>query len=501
MFNSKIIFIMNRLLIFSVFIIGFVSCGEDFLNEPPKSVLTVGTFPSTESDAILATNAIYFIAKTWSINTGGFPVLDVMSDETVKGSNPGDGIHLRPYETFEHEATSIITENWYKTVYSAIKKTNLVIEKVPSIENIDPNLQSRLVAEARAFRAYFYSLLVRGYGDVPKVTVSEPPLGLGRAPYQEILNEIIYPDYEYAIANLPKRSDYPAEDLGRMTKGAAEGLYARIKLFYGDFETVETLTESIIESKEYELVPTLGKIFSHDNEFNEESIFEIGGLATTNQVLGGNQYANTQGVRGTPNKGWGFSRPAYPFIQELEANQDPRMESSILFLNEVIDGQTIVGEAATPDTTMENGRIVEIECYNQKVWVPGPTSETSFSHNRRILRYADVLLMHAEALVENGKASDALPFINQIRARARGGSNVLPDITTTNPSELKEAILNERKYELAFEGLRFWDLIRTGKAIEVMGPLGFVAGKNEFLPLPQSEIDISQGLILQNPGY
>ena len=145
---------------------------------------------------------------------------------------------------------------------------------------------------------------------------------------------------------------------------------------------------------------------------------------------------------------------------------------------------------------------VEIECYNQKAWFPGTDSKTSFGHNRRIVRYADVILMHAEALNENGKTTEALPFLNSIRARARGNnSNILPDITTTNQAEVREAILAERKYELALEGLRFWDLVRTNNAEEVLGPLGFIRGKNELFPIPQSEIDISQGRITQNPMY
>jgi hypothetical protein len=110
--------------------------------------------------------------------------------------------------------------------------------------------------------------------------------------------------------------------------------------------------------------------------------------------------------------------------------------------------------------------------------------------------------MHAEALNENGKTPEALTFLNSIRARARGdNSGVLPDITVTGKAAVRDAILEERKYELAFENRRFWDLVRTGKAAEVLGPFGFIAGKNELLPIPQSEIDVSQGRITQNPGY
>lgn len=476
------------------------SCSDDFLEQPPRSDLTVGSFPVTAEDALLATNAAYNITRAWQIATGGFPILDIMADDAVKGSNPGDGLEVSVYENFTHTPTEGSIERWYKTVYEAIRRANLVIIEVPKIE-MDAALRDRYVGEARFLRAYHYSSLVRGFGAVPKVLKIDPPLDLGRTPVQEILEEIVYPDLEFAISILPERSGYSPEDLGRATKGAARGMLTRTKLFFGEFQDVEDLTRDIIESNEYELVPDFADIFPEANEHNEESVFEIS-AQPANFDDGGNQYGNTTGVRGSPNKGWGFGRPAYPWILEMEANNDPRLEPSILRLGEVIDGITITGEGATPDETIVDGEIVEIEVYNQKVWVSGTDGISSFGHNRRIIRYADVLLMHAEALNENGKTGEALMFLNMIRERARGGNpNVLPDITVTGKDAVRDAILEERKYELAFENRRFWDLVRTGKAAEILGPLGFISGKNELLPIPQSEVDISQGRITQNPMY
>lgn len=484
---------------FLIFLI-LSSCGDDFLNQPPRASLTLGTFPNTAQDAVYATNAIYNSTRTWHINTGGFPLLDMMADDALKGSNPGDGTDISVYDKFEHTPTEGSVERWYKALYQGIRRANLVIIQVPEIE-MDRPLQDRLVAEARFLRAYFYGQLVRGFGDVPKVMVIDPPLDLERSPVDEILNEIIYPDLEFALSVLPERSQYDSEDLGRATIGAAKGLLARIKLFYKDYEEVEVLTREILESMEYDLVDDFDQIFVFDNEHNEESIFEISAKQEGFDD-GGNQYGNTQGVRGSPNKGWGFCRPAYSLISEYEQNEDPRLDPTVLFLNEEIDGIIILGDGATPDTIFDNGTIEEIECYNQKVWIPGTEDQASFGHNRRIIRLADIVLMHAEALNENNKSSEALPFLNSIRARARGNNqDVLPDITTTDKSQLRDAIIEERKYELALEGLRFWDLVRLGKAEAVLGPLGFQSGKNELLPIPQSEIDVSQGRITQNPGY
>jgi starch-binding outer membrane protein, SusD/RagB family len=477
------------------------ACSDDFLNQPPTAALTQGSFPVSSNDALLATNATYNMLRTWHINTGGFPLLDMMADDATKGSNPSDGTDIRVYDKFEHTATEGSVERWYKTLYQAIRRANLVISEVPNID-MDPALADRLIAEARFLRAYFYGLLVRGFGPVPKVLVVDPPLDLGRAPVEELLAEVIYPDLEYAISILPEKSQYAAEDLGRATKGAARGLLANLKLFYGDYPAVETLTNDIIGSLEYELAPDFDQVFLSSNEHGAESVFEIGAKPDWFD-FGGNQYGNTQGARGNPDKGWGFCRPAYTLLEELTDNNDPRLEPSILFLQEEIDGVLIAGEGATPDTTYLNGEVVEIECYNQKVWYPGTDARSSFGYNRRIIRFADVLLMHAEALNENGRTAEALPFLNRVRQRARGNNtpDVLPDITTTNKEEVRTAILNERKFELALEGHRFWDLVRTGNAEAVLGPLGFQAGKNELFPIPQSEVDISQGRITQNPGY
>ncbi len=492
-------------LLYSISSVAFIccicaSCIKDFLEQPPRAALTVGSFPVTSDDARLATNAAYSSLRTWQINTGGFPLLDMMADDVVKGSNPGDGTEIAIYDKFELSATEGSIERWYKTLYEAIRKCNLVINEVPNI-NMNAQLKTRYLAEARFLRAYYYSQLVMGFGAVPKVTVIDPPLTLSRTSVEEILKDIIYPDLENAFSILPEKTQYPTEDLGRATKGAALGLLARVKLFYRDFGAVETLTKTIIQSNQYNLVPDFNRIFPYDNEHNSESIFEVSATPEAFEN-GGNQYGNTQGVRGTPNKGWGFGRPAYSWIQEMRKNGDPRLEPSVLFLGEKIDGLVIDGDGSTPDSTVVNGQTIELECYNQKVWFPSSDSKTSFGHNRRIIRNADILLMHAEALNENGKTNEALIFLNRVRQRARGNAiTVLPDITSLNQTIVREAIGNERKYELAFEGLRFWDLVRTNQAITVLGPLGFKKNKNELFPIPQSEIDISQGRISQNPGY
>ncbi len=479
------------------------SCGDDFLDKPPLGRLTAGSFPSNEADAILATNGVYNTLRIWQINTGGFPLLDLMSDDAVKGSNPGDASQINIFDDFTYDAQTINIENWYRTLYLGVKRSHLVIEGVPNADMTDEELRSRLISEARFLRAYFYGILVRAFGDVPKVTTQNPPIDLGRAPVDEIYDEIIIPDLEFAISNLPERSEYAPEDLGRATKGAARALLARLYLFRGDFDNAETYALQVINSGEYDLSNDFIDAFSQVGEFNRESIFEVGALPEGFNE-GGNQFGNTQGIRGTPNRGWGFNRPTYDLITFL-GDEDPRRDASIVFLGEVLDGITIIGDSDTPDTTYVDAsqtQIDQIETYNQKAYHEGAGALESFGHNRRIIRYADVLLMAAEASNENNNPSQALVYLEEVRERARAGNNtILPEITETDKAALRDIILDERRRELALEGLRFWDLVRTNRAIDILAPFGFTAGTHELFPIPQSERDISGGKITQNNGY
>lgn len=490
---------LNKFLI-GIIVIGSFACNEDFLERPPLSQTTEGLFPATENDALLATNGAYNSMRQWNLNAGGFPLLDIMTDQVTKGSSDGDGASTAVFEDFSFDAFDPAMERWYATLYQGIRKSNLVILEVPKI-TMDETLKSRYIAETRFLRAYFYSILVRAFGDAVLVMEINPPLDLVRTDAQIIWDDVIIPDLEFAIENLPEKSDYAAIDLGRVTRGGAKALLARLYLYLGDFPKAQSYAEEVINSGQYSLELNFEDAFTVQNEGGVESVWEVPALPF-GFGDGGNQYGNTWAVRGTPNRGWGFGRPAYSWITKMLNNNDPRLDGSVIFLGEELDGIVIAGDDATTDTTTVDGQIVEIECYNQKIWTPGTTAQESFGHNQRIIRYADVLLMAAEAANENGSPTVALNYLNQVRARARGSNaSVLPDITVTDQAALRRLIEDERNYELAFEGLRFWDLVRTNRATAILGPLGFESGKHELFPIPQSEIDISQRRIKQNPNY
>jgi starch-binding outer membrane protein, SusD/RagB family len=472
---------------------------EDFLEIKPQGQLTQEDFPTNQADALLATNAAYSTLRSWNYHSGGFPILDIMSDDAHKGSNPNDGLNtVGPYDNFTHTPTQDDLDRWWASLYQGIKRANVVVEKVPEIE-MDNNLKNRYIGEARFLRGLYYFDLVRAWGGVPLVTTTVVPLQLPRASKEEIFDQVEQ-DLLSAVESLPEKSDYSPNDLGRASKGAAKALLARFYLFKGDFVNAEKYALEVIQSNEYDLEPDFEDANGKNGEHGVESVFEIGAMETEGAV--GNQYANTQGVRGTPNRGWGFNRPSIDLRNAFE-EEDPRLKLTIIDLGDVIDGILILGDGTTPDETFdEQGNLIEVESYNRKVWIPGTSTNTQFGHNRRLIRYSDVLLMAAEALNENGKPGEALVYLNRVRERARHGNNdILPDITTTNKDELRDLILFERRVELALEGHRFWDLVRTGKAAQLLGPLGYQQGKHELLPIPQNEIDISQGSLTQNPNW
>jgi len=471
---------------------------EDFLQKDPQGELTQEAFPVTASDALLATNAVYVSVRNWAYHSGGYPIMDIMSDDAHKGSNPNDQLPtVGPFETFTYTTTQDGLDRWWSALYKGIKRANVVIEKVPSI-TMEEQLRTRYIAEARFLRGLFYFDLVRAFGGVPKVTTTVPATKIPRSTASEIY-ELVITDLEYAAQYLPEKSLYGPDDAGRATKGAAKSLLARVYLFLGDYENAEKYALEVIASDEYDLEDNFADANGKNGEHGVESVFEVGAMEV--EGAGGNQYANTQGVRGSPNRGWGFNRPSLDLRNSFEPG-DPRLDATIIDLGETLDGILIIGDGTTPDEVVVDGTVTEVECYNQKVWYPGTNTITQWGHNRRLIRYADVLLMAAEALNENDKPGDALLYLNEVRERAReGNSSILPDVTVTGKDDLRTAILEERRHELALEGHRFWDLVRTGRAATVLGPMGFETGKHELFPIPQNEIDISQGSLQQNPEW
>ncbi|MEK7253323.1 MAG: RagB/SusD family nutrient uptake outer membrane protein [Bacteroidota bacterium] len=475
------------------------ACEKDFLDRKPKGQLTFDTYFETADHAVWATNAVYQNFRSWEMSA--FPwigITDIISDDADKGSTPNDALYLLEVDDFTFDATNAVFGDSWRGSYHTIFRANLAIENIPKID-MDEALKNRLVGENKFLRALVYLRLVQWYGDIPIIT---RPLNEGeyftqeRRPAGEVYN-LIEQDLLDAIAVLPEKSEYADTDLGRATKGAAKGILAKLYMVKHDFASAEPHLLDVINSGEYSLLARYGDNFLPEGENAEESVFEIGAVAVQAAVAGSgaSPYNMIQGVRGVPNLGWGFNRPSDNLIAAYEPG-DPRRQATVLYEGEPLpDGSTIVED--NPD--LLDGR------FNQKAWVPPHAGlQDNGPGNLRILRYADILLLAAEALNENGKPAEALTYLNLVRKRARGTNNfILPDITTTDQTELREIIRHERRVELAMEQHRWFDLVRWGTAAQAMRPAGknFVAGKHELLPVPQAEIDLSNGRLQQNQGY
>ena len=475
------------------------SCKKDFLERKPLGEELSEDFFKTESGAIRATNAVYNQLREF--NTHTFPyigIANISSDDADKGSDPGDAPPQGELDNFTVTAGNGLLNGFWIGHYQGIARANQVIERVPAIEMSD-SLKNRLVAEARFLRAYFYFNLVRTFGRVPLIT-NIPTASQSEVVPQSTADEVyqfIIDEFNAVIPVLPEKSQYPSADLGRVTKGAAKGMLAKVYMYRKNWPEVLRLTDEIISSGEYDLSTPFAQIFTRQGELGRESLFEVvNGILP--QCGGGSQYAEVQMVRASSGGlGWGFNTPSQNLINSYEPN-DPRMQATIMFRGEtMVDGYTVPTDASNPQ-------------YNQKAYPEGteknPTCGIGDSgKNILILRYADIILMNAEAANESSQPDKAVRDINMIRERARrtAAAGVLPDVSYTDPVSFRQIIWRERRAELAMENDRFWDLVRQGRAGTVLRAAGknFVDGKNEIMPIPQAQIDISGGVLTQNPNY
>lgn len=470
------------------------SCKKSFLDVDPQGQQPSAQFWQSADDATKAVNAIYANLRSWE--NVAFPALvieSVGSDEADKGSTPNDATFWNLYDTYTVTSTEGSLQSFWTGQYQNINLSNQVLTNIPAI-SMDENLKARYIAEAKFLRALSYFRLVRAYGDVPlrlSIPKDASEYNLPRAPKEQVYAQIEQ-DLNEAAAVLPQ--SYPAADLGRATKGAALGLHAKVALYQKKWNDVLNYSNQVM-GLGYALVPNYEKLFRLENENSSESIFEIQAeLLPGNAGASNSQYSQVQGVAGVPGGGWGFNVPSAALAAAFEPN-DPRRDATIIFRGETTPEGDVI------PTTVPN------PMYNQKSYVPFSLRVSGFNEgaqqNIRVLRYADILLMNAEAANELGNSAQALTSLNLVRARARGNNptTVLPPVTTTDQAALRTAIYKERQVELAMESDRYFDVIRQGRGAEVFGPKGWKANKNEVWPVPQTEIDLSGGLLTQNPGY
>lgn len=476
-----------NILITSLLLIAFISCNDNnFLNVDP-SIETPEQALSSPTAATELVNAIYNKLLDWGESTFSWiGVTSITSDDADKGSDPGDtGGDKDLLDALTFTSTSLSFNELWENNYQGIARANQALKYLPNLD-IDDALKQRLIGEAKFLRALFYFRLVRMFGGVPLIK-SVPDIqnqddintANTRATKQEVY-DFIMKDLDEASNALP--DSYSGNNIGRATKGAALTLLAKVNMYQENWQAVFDLTNQVM-GMGYSLTPDYSEIWREIGENNEESIFEIQARGETpNRGVQG--YFVSQGARGAGGWGWGFNTPTQDLADAYEVG-DTRRDATIIFR-----GETLWDDLLVPNT-------VSNPMYNQKAYV-SKTDETfngddwNSNKNVRILRYAEVLLMNAEAALNVG--GDAATPLNMVRNRAGLANAPVVDIM---------AIWKERRVELAFEHDRYFDLVRQGRAGEVLRAHGknFVDGKNELFPIPQTQIDLSGGLLEQNPGY
>ncbi|MGN6394895.1 MAG: RagB/SusD family nutrient uptake outer membrane protein [Mucilaginibacter sp.] len=469
------------------------SCKKSFLDVTAKGTVASAQFWKTEADATSAVNAMYANLHEWTnIAFAPIAVESMGSDDVEKGSTPTDASFMNDFHFFTANSGEGQIADFWGGEYKTINFANQILDNVPGI-NMDANLKSRYLAEAKFIRAYAYFRLVRAFGDVPlrlHVPKTASEYNIPRTPKAQVWTAI-ETDLTDAASVLPQ--SYGAADVGHVTKGAALTLHAKAALYQKKWADVVNYTNQVM-GLGYSLFPDYEQMFRTNHKNNQESIFEIQNMLIPNNPGASNsQYSQVQGVRGSTGGGWGFNVPSADLAAAYETG-DPRRDATIIFRGETTpEGDAIPADGDNP-------------MYNQKSYVPFSLYVSGFNEgcqqNKIVLRYADVLLMNAEANNELGNTAAALIPLEQVRARARAGNNaILPKVVSTDQATVRAAIYHERRVEFAMEFDRYFDVIRQGRGAEVFGSRGWKANKNEVWPVPQNEIDLSAGTLTQNPGY
>ena len=458
----------------------------------------------------------------------GLPWLDfhsIRDDDAQKGSSLTDGAEVTAaFDLFNYAKSGWPIETYWNDHYYMINLANKAMHTADSLQ-VQDDASLRNIGEARFFRAYSYFELVKAFGDVPKIDFyyTEAKDGIRpKVPKAEIY-ALIDEDLTIAAQYLPLNWEIAGKNTfpGRLTRGAANTLWAQTHLFRKNWAQVIGLCNQVIASQQYSLVSNFSDLWKDGlngaGKNGPESIFEMqayvgaNGANNNGSTWGTQQNIRQGGATNDWNLGWGWNTPTDNLVNDWP-DADPRKRKTVLFSGEYDGGSANGGYGATlpPYDPLGASGHLEQKYWNKKVYSdPAVRSFTGMIGgsgaadwiNHRILRYADVILMLAEASNETGDGDTAEEMLEMIRARARdGNSNVLPLIEYSSQAQMRTAIKNERRWEFAMEGYRFYDLVRWGDAQSVLGGLGYQP-RNEYYPIPQTAIDLSGGVLVQNPNY
>ncbi len=486
---------MKKLILIGL--IAITAC-SDFLDESMQGIYTSDTFYKTDDHAILALNAAYQPMAFTSIRNPLWVFGDVASDDAIKGGIPGDQSEIEYIENFSYTRDNGFLAHIWQRYFEGVSRANDVIHRLGP--DVSEALREEAKAEAKFLRAYYYFHLVNIFGEVPlkaEPAYAADDLHMPVSSVQDIYGQIVT-DLQEASENLPESA---AGQQGRATRGAALGLLAKVFLFQENYEASLTTIEDLQQMGLYSLMPIYSHNFTVDFQNNEESVFEIQHLSEQDPFQGNvlNQWFAPQ-----PENGYFFNVPVEDFVNTFEENEagipDPRLDYTL-----GREGSTWINGNDFDPSWSPTGFIQKKHLQPLSELPAGTKGDGNLNYT--FMRYAEVLLIKAEALNELNRPAEALEALNKVRKRAResflydetleGYGNIpdglLLDISTTSQSELREIIRTERRVELGFEFHRFYDLMRYGKSYAEarLSHTSFDYDQHRYFPIPQSEVDIN----------
>ncbi len=469
-----------------------LACSDDFVNVDSFDQDSESFFNSPE-DYQSALIAAYDLLQATYINV---MLGEIASNNTLAGGESATDVPgIQEIDDMIHTPVNQQLRDIWSWMYAGINRANFILEFK---DNIDFAEKEVILAEARFLRAYYYFELIKWFGDVPFVLDQRIQFGdqyiVERTPKEEI-----YAQLEADLAQGAQVLPTVAAEAGRVTKGAALALLGKIHLYQGEFEAAATALEEVINSGAYDLVGDYSTLFENDNENTIESVFEVqytdeeGAGFGCLQCSEGNIAVGFNGIRNYSGpvfeSGFSFNVPTAEAYQAFEP-QDLRRDVAILDIEAWANANTDVSY----DVGFEHTGYYNRKYLARQGDLNTPDANLTNPNNYRSIRFADVLLMAAEAL-NRGQISDtrAQVYLNRVRGRAG-----LTSVAETGQA-LTEVIYQERRLELMGEGHHFFDLVRTQRAASEI--TGFVTGKHELFPIPNIEIELAGNRWSQNPGY
>ena len=490
--------------LYIVLILTLLLSGCDFLNRSPYDSVDTSQGFQTLADAEAAINAAYQPLQWAKLYNMRIWTLDIIAGNSEVGAGGGtDGEETVDLANFIADADNFAALDLWRGPSPGILRCNFVLQKVPAM-NIDETIKNRILGEAHFLRAHYYFLLVRLFGGVPLQTEpadSNSDLLLPRASAEEVY-ELIVEDLDQAITLLPQRSAYTQEHIGRATKEAAMAELARVYLtHYQDYEHYQLVVDLCEEIRKmgYQLEADYADLWNPSKQNGVESIFEVQYYGKTNYDFWSNenQASWLSTFTGPRNSGmaagcYGWNQPTAEFVSQYETG-DVRKEKTVFYTGcPTFDGMTYSSAYSTTGYNVRKFLLTKTQ---------SPDYNTS-NQNWVVTRYADVLLMKAEALNEMGQTTLAEAPLYEVRCRA--GLTNRSTIEGLSQMQMREKIIHERRMELAFEGHRWFDMIRykDNYALNFLHSIGKTSAtsKHLLLPIPTQEREANPKLT-QNPGW